>query len=56
VKSLLFAPAAIADIEAIWDYSAHHWMPDQADSTIDAIRDACTALASGQAIGRRHHS
>ena len=31
MKTLTFSPAAAADIENIWDYSAEHWGPDQAD-------------------------
>jgi toxin ParE1/3/4 len=52
MKSLAFRPAAIADIEAIWDYSASNWGADQADRYTDEIRDACHALAAGLKIGR----
>lgn len=47
MKDLVFAPAAIADIEQIWDYSAEHWGADQADRYTDEIRDACMTLATG---------
>lgn len=52
MKSLAFTPAAMADIEAIWDYSAENWGADQADRYTDEIRDACLALAAGWKIGR----
>ena len=53
MKDVAFSPAAEADIDDIWDYSASRWGPDQADSYIDAIRDACHALARGTKQGRR---
>lgn len=51
MKALTFSPAAEADIEAIWDYSADNWGPDQADRYTDEIRAACHALATGQKQG-----
>ena len=52
MKALAFTPLAIADIEAIWDYSSETWGPDQADRYTDEIRDACHALAAGWKMGR----
>lgn len=52
MKALAFSPAAKADINDIWDYSADNWGPDQADCYTDEICDACHALASGQKQGR----
>ena len=52
MKALAFSPAAEADIDAIWDYSADNWGPDQADRYTDEIRDACQALATGDTRGR----
>jgi len=52
VKSLVFLPAAEADIEEIWDYSADRWGEDQADRYTDDIRDLCKALARGDKSGR----
>ncbi|PZQ48841.1 MAG: type II toxin-antitoxin system RelE/ParE family toxin [Rhodovulum sulfidophilum] len=52
MKALKFSPAAEADINGIWDYSAANWGPDQADRYTDEIRDACRALASGRKQGR----
>jgi len=52
VKALAFTPAAEADLDGIWDYSADNWGPDQADQYTDEIRDACLALAAGIRRGR----
>ena len=52
MKAVAFSPAAEADIDEIWDYSATRWGSDQADDYIDAIRDACNALARGTKQGR----
>ena len=52
MKAIAFSPAAEADIDGIWDYSADRWGLDQADSYVDAIRDACYALAKGTKHGR----
>jgi len=51
--SLIFSPAAIRDIGAIWDYTAETWGMDQADRYIDDIRDACMPLARGERSGRK---
>lgn len=42
-----FSPAAVADIGAIWDYTAETWGIDQADRYVDDIHGACVALAGG---------
>ncbi|MDR0702330.1 MAG: type II toxin-antitoxin system RelE/ParE family toxin [Azoarcus sp.] len=52
MKSLVFSPAAQADMENIWDYTVTHWGLTQADNYTDDIRDACNALASGDRQGR----
>lgn len=52
MKAIRFTPAAEADLEAIWDYSAEHWGIAQADRYTDDIRDACVALASSEKRGR----
>lgn len=53
MRRVFFSPAATADIDAIWDYSAQTWGMDQAEAYVDAFRDACLELASGQRSGRR---
>lgn len=52
MKVLAFSPAAKADIEEIWEYSAENWGLDQADHYIDDIRDACHALAADRRRAR----
>jgi toxin ParE1/3/4 len=51
--TLTFSPAAIADIGAIWDYTAETWGVVQADRYVDDIRSACVALADGERTGRK---
>jgi toxin ParE1/3/4 len=51
--TLTFSPAAVADIGAIWDYTALTWSLDQADRYVDDIRSACLALADGERAGRK---
>ena len=48
----LLSPAARADLDEIWDYTARHWGAEQADRYVLAIRDACAALADGGKQGR----
>lgn len=52
MKAVAFTPAAQSDLDEIWDYSATTWGAEQADRYIDAIRDACIALAAGKRHGR----
>ena len=52
MKSLVFSPAAQADMADIWDYTVEHWGLAQADNYTDDIRDTCKALASGHRQGR----
>jgi toxin ParE1/3/4 len=52
MKPLLFLPAAQADLEDIWWYTANRWGTTQADHYTDDLDDACRALASGQRQGR----
>jgi toxin ParE1/3/4 len=46
------SPAAQADLEEIWEYTARNWGTDQAVRYIFGIRDACQALANGRRQGR----
>ena len=52
MSRVTFSPAAIADIDEIWDYTAASWGMDQADRYTDDIRDTCDALAAGLKQGR----
>jgi len=51
-KHLVFSPAAISDLDRIWDYTIDRWGPDQADYYTDMICDACFALAESTKMGR----
>ncbi len=51
--TLTFSPSAVADVGAIWDYTAMTWGIGQADRYVDDIRSACVALADGERAGRR---
>lgn len=48
MSRVTFSPAAIADIDGIWDYTAETWGVDQAEHYTDDIRDTCDALAEGE--------
>jgi toxin ParE1/3/4 len=48
----VLSPAARADLDSIWDYTAETWSIDQAESYVLGIRAGCEALASGQRRGR----
>jgi len=52
VNRVTFSPAAIAELEDIWGYTAEQWGLDQAEQYIDRIRDACIGLANGEKQGR----
>lgn len=52
MSRVAFSPAAIADLNEIWDYTAGQWGPDQADRYTDDIRDSCDSLARGETHGR----
>jgi toxin ParE1/3/4 len=49
---LLLTPAARADLEGIWRYTAKHWSDDQAEHYTSEIVAACQALAAGIRKGR----
>ena len=46
-----YSPAAVTDINDIWDHAADQWGFDQADRYTDRIRDTCNGLADGERIG-----
>ena len=51
-KRLIFSPAAEADLEQIWRYSAETWSADQADQYVLQIHGSCTELAANRRKGR----
>ena len=52
MSRVTLAPAATADINAIWDYTQSEWGADKADRYTDGIRDVCVSLARGDKRGR----
>lgn len=52
MKALRFTPAAIRDLEEIWDYTAANWDEVQAERYIEALEAACRRLSGGTANGR----
>jgi len=47
-----FSPAAVADLDNIWDYTVEEWGADQADRYTDDIQNTCSSLARGEKHGR----
>lgn len=52
MKALRLTPAAYADIDRIWDYTADLWGIEQAESYTDELQVACESIANGNKIGR----
>lgn len=52
MSEVTFSPAAISDLNDIWDYTAEEWGPDQADRYTDDIQHTCSSLAWGEKRGR----
>lgn len=52
MTNLTFTPAAISDLDKIWDYTAEHWGIDQAERYTDDIHTACYELSEGIKVGR----
>lgn len=48
-------PAANADLEDIWLYTARNWSADQADRYTEALEDAFGALLGMPEIARERH-
>lgn len=49
---LVFRPAAVADLDAIWDYTANRWGTEQADAYLSDLHAVCSALARGERIAQ----
>ena len=52
MTGFLLSPAAQADVDGIWDYTARKWGVDQAETYINTLRDACHDLAAGRRTSR----
>ena len=47
MRGFILSPAAQADIDGIWDYTAQRWGEEQAVRYLQGLRDACRELADG---------
>jgi toxin ParE1/3/4 len=47
MKGFILSPAAQADIDGIWDYTARRWGEEQAVRYLQDMRDVCRKLAAG---------
>lgn len=52
MSRFVLSPAARADLERIWDYTAGRWGEDQAETYIRDIQRAIERVASDPLIGR----
>ncbi len=52
MKGFVLSPTAIADLDAIWDYTADQWSITQADRYIGQIRREVETLGDGAVSGR----
>jgi toxin ParE1/3/4 len=50
-RPAVFRPKAVADLDAIWRYTARHWGATQADAYVRAIVETCRAVARGEHTG-----
>lgn len=51
MTALRLRPRAVRDLEQIWTWTAERFGLAQAERYVTAIRDTCTALASGTISG-----
>jgi len=52
MTGFVLSPAAQADVDEIWDYTAENWGVDQAESYTRDIGDTCKELAAGSRSSR----
>lgn len=50
MTSFVLSPAAQADVDGIWDYTAENWGVDQAESYIADIRDGYRKALVGKHV------
>lgn len=53
MSTYILSPAAQADIDRIWDYTADNWSIPQADRYTRQIREACASISPNGREGRR---
>ncbi|SAK46952.1 plasmid stabilization system protein [Caballeronia catudaia] len=47
MKQCVFTPAALRDLDGIWDYTFDTWGPAQAERYVRMIQDTVTGLGDG---------
>src|SRR5579862_7409547 len=47
MKQCVFTPAAVQDLDSIWDYTFDKWGPAQAERYMRMIQDTVSALGRG---------
>lgn len=52
MKGFVLSPAAQADVDGIWEYTAQKWGAEQAVWYLRLIRDACHELGAGTSTSR----
>jgi toxin ParE1/3/4 len=52
VNGYLLSPAARADVERIWDYTAEHWGVDQAENYLRELQHTIERTVANPRIGR----
>ncbi|MCR5856147.1 type II toxin-antitoxin system RelE/ParE family toxin [Mesorhizobium sp. J428] len=53
MNNYILSPAAQADIDRIWDYTADNWGADRADRYVREIRRACASISVDGREGRK---
>ncbi|MCA2409710.1 type II toxin-antitoxin system RelE/ParE family toxin [Rhizobium leguminosarum bv. viciae 248] len=53
MKALVLSPAAVDDLDRIYDYTEEKWGQGQAEDYIVALRGYCEALAAQTKRGRK---
>jgi len=51
MKQLRISPAALADLDRIWDYTATNWGDDQAERYLRKIQKACDDISARRNSG-----
>ena len=52
MRKLIFSPAAIIDLDNIYDYTFETWGLDQAESYVRELHAVCHDMAAGKIKGR----
>lgn len=53
MSDYILSPAAQADIDRIWDYTADNWSIEQADRYTEQLKRACASISIDGREGRK---